>query len=109
MAMARKGPDNRMLRPHEMYLLAAMYWPYDEVGNAVNVAFEESGWETGAWNENGEDSRGLWQLNVEPDANPRLAMYNLFDPQLNAYWAYQLWKERGWQPWYNSAKRLGLI
>lgn len=100
----RKGvqaidPSNRQLRPHEMYLLCAMYWPYEEIGHAVAIAYRESGWNTGAHNTKGEDSRGLWQINVSYNAHPHLSNYNLFDPQVCAFFAYQLWKEQGWKPW----------
>ena len=90
-------------------MLAAMYWPLAEVDNAVDVAEIESGWRTHAHNTDGEDSRGPWQINVVPAAHPELAVWNLFDPQINAFFAAQIWRESGWAAWYNSAKRLGLI
>ena len=99
---------DRRLRRHEVTLLAAMYWPYAEIDNAVNVAQVESGWRTGARNTDGEDSRGLWQINVQ--AHPDYARLNLFDPQVNAYCAYQIWEHsKGWGPWRNAAKQLGLL
>jgi hypothetical protein len=90
-------------------MLAAMYFPLDQVDNAVDVAFLESGWRTHAHNTDGEDSRGLWQINVVPAAHPELAVWNLFDGQVNAYFAARIWEESGWAAWYNSAKTLGLI
>jgi len=99
--------SGRRLRRHEVTLLAAMYWPYDEIDNAVDVAYQESGWRTDAHNTDHEDSRGLWQINVE--AHPLLKDENLFDPQINAYWAYQIWKAaKNWSPWRNAARLLGL-
>lgn len=92
-------PSNRQLRLHEMVLLVAMYWPYEEIWHAVLIAYRESGFNTGAHNPKGEDSRGLFQINVAYNAHPQLANYNLFDPQVNAFFAYQLWKEQGWRPW----------
>jgi hypothetical protein len=86
-----------------------MYWPLSEVDNAVNVAQLESHWNTGAHNTNGEDSRGLLQVNVGPGAHPELAKWNLFDPQLNAYFAHTIWVRSGWEAWHNSAVLLGLI
>jgi hypothetical protein len=91
------GPNNRALTEAEVTGLAALYWPSQQVHNAVAVSGCESGFLTGAWAYLGEDSRGLWQLNVE--AHPELLLYDLFDPQINAYWAYDLWRRQGWGPW----------
>lgn len=99
----------RTLRRSEVTMLAAMYWPLGEVDNAVDVAFLESGFRTHAWNNTGEDSRGLWQVNVSTGAHPHLATTNLFDPQVNAYHAAEVWKQSGWRAWYNSAMRLHLL
>lgn len=99
----------RTLRRCEVTALACLYWPIEEADNAVDVAQLESGWRTSAWNTDGEDSRGLWQINVGEGAHPDLARYNLFDPQVNAWYAYHIWKSSGWRAWYNSAVRLGLI
>jgi hypothetical protein len=100
------GQDNRLLEPYEVRGLAAIYWPVDQVENAFRVTDCESGRWTGAWNYLREDSRGLLQLNVL--AHPEMAVYNLFDPQINFYWAYQLWKSQGWFPW-TCAHRLGIV
>ena len=37
-----------------------------------------------------EDSRGLWQINVDPSANPEYASWNLYNPDTNALAAIQL-------------------
>lgn len=102
-------PTVRTLRRAEVTLLAALYWPLDEIDNAVDVARLESAYSTGAWNITGEDSRGLWQINVGTGAHPHLAGVNLFDPQVNAFYAAVIWRESGWRAWYNSAVTLGLI
>lgn len=99
----------RTLQRAEVYALATLYWPLGQVENAVNVAFLESGFQTAARNISGEDSRGLWQINVAPGAHPELTAWNLFDPQVNAWFAARIWLESGWRAWYNSAKRLGLV
>jgi len=101
--------SGRTLRRSEVTMLAAMYFPLDQVDNAVNVAQLESRWRTDAHNTDGEDSRGLWQVNVGPGAHPELAAWNLFDGQVNAYFAAEIWRESGWAAWYYSAKALGLI
>jgi len=99
----------RTLRRCEVTALAVLYWPLEQADNAVEVAYLESGWRTHAWNNSGEDSRGLWQINVVPAAHPHLAAVNLFDPQVNAFYAHQLWSVSGWTPWLLSARRLRLL
>lgn len=99
----------RTLQYYEVWALAALYWPGPQVKNAVEVANLESGFRSNAHNTNGEDSRGLWQINVGEGAHPELAEWNLFDVQVNAYFAGQIWRASGWAAWYNSAKALGLL
>jgi hypothetical protein len=98
----------RLLRC-EISALASLYWPLADIDNAVDVAWIESGFQTAAWNRDNEDSRGLWQINVSGLAHPELARFNLWDPQVNAYYAARIWRDSGWKAWYNSAKQLGLL
>lgn len=100
------GPDNRLLVAAESEGLVAIYWPFEQRYNAWLVANCESGWWTGAHADVGEDSRGVFQLNVL--AHPELAAWNLYDPQINAYFAYQLWQQQGWSPW-TCAAILGIV
>jgi hypothetical protein len=93
----------------EVETLAAANWPSGQVTNAVNVAWLESKWFTGAHATVGEDSRGVWQINVAVGAHPELAVYNLYDPVVNAQQAYLIYVASGWGAWYNSAHALGLI
>ena len=51
---------------------------------AAAIAMGESGGNPGAHNTKGEDSRGLWQINVGPGANTQYRKTNLFDPRTNA-------------------------
>jgi len=99
----------RTLRRCEVTAIASLYFPLEHIDNAVNVAQIESGWNTAAWNNSGEDSRGLWQINVVEAAHPQYADYNLFDPQVCGYFAAIIWRASGWAAWYNAAKQLGLI
>lgn len=100
------GPDNRLLQDFEVYGLAALYWPASEAQHALDVARCESGLWTGAHATVGEDSRGLWQINV--NAWPAYGDWNLYDPQINAYFAATIWRALGWEPW-TCAKKLGLV
>jgi hypothetical protein len=86
--------------------LAVIYWPIANAAQALEVARCESGLWTGAWNSTGEDSRGLWQLNLK--AHPEFGTWNLFDPQINAYFAFHLWLAQGWGPW-TCAHKLGYV
>lgn|SRR5512147_1801612 len=105
-----KPVSARILTRAEIYGLVLPLWPLEEVDHAVDVCRLESGFNTGAHNTSGEDSRGLFQVNIAPGASPDLVRFNLWDAQLNAWVAYYyFWKPRGWHPWYNSAKALGLI
>lgn len=60
---------------------------------ALKICFCESSFNTNAHNTNGEDSRGLMQINV--DAHPHLANLNLFDPQINCNEAYKIYLQSG--------------
>lgn len=102
-------PSDRVLSRQEMETLAAKYWPPEEVENAVNVSqCESEGFHTGAWNRHGEDSRGLWQINL--NAWPQFASRNLFDPDTNAATAYYIWTVTSpkWNPW-TCAHNLGIV
>jgi hypothetical protein len=102
----RYGPDQRVLQDFEVMGLAAIYWPEVEVIRVLRVSRCESGLNTGAWNEVGEDSRGLLQLNLL--AHPQWARWNLFDPQINFWFGYHLWLAEGWRPW-TCAHTLGFV
>lgn len=88
--------------------LIARYFPRDQWANAYRVMLGESGGDPHSNNTKGEDSRGLFQLNVAAGANPELARYNLYDPETNVRIAAQMYAERGWQPW-TAARNLGLV
>ncbi len=64
----------------EIYLLAreAGFSP-DEAVTMTAIALAESGGETGAHNQSGEDSRGLWQINFDAHAD-RMAHLDFDDP-----------------------------
>ncbi|RSM35350.1 hypothetical protein DMA12_44690 [Amycolatopsis balhimycina DSM 5908] len=58
----------------------------DRAATMTAVALAESGGNSGAHNPHGEDSRGLWQINVRSHAT--LGQGNLYDPLTNAKAAY---------------------
>lgn len=67
---------------------------------AVAIAKGESAWNTRAHAlTSREDSRGLWQINV--NAHPWGKSINLYDGQTNAHAARRVWREAGgsFHPW----------
>lgn len=65
-----------------------------------NIALAESGGNPNAYNGVGLDnSHGLWQINVHPQANPDLAGMNLNDPEQNAQAARIIYDRQGPQAW----------
>lgn len=85
------------------------HWPRETWERAAAIAYQESGWDPNAHNTNGEDSRGLWQINVVPQANADLLyLGDMFDPMVNANAAVKVWRRQGWAAWVNAANRLGI-
>jgi hypothetical protein len=60
----------------------------DQSVTMTAIALAESGGNADAHNPNGEDSRGLWQINVK--AHPDLAHVDLYDPVENAKAAFRI-------------------
>lgn len=74
---------------------------------ALKICYCESSFNPLSHNTNNEDSRGLMQINV--DAHPEYSHLNLFDPQINANIAYQIFTETGnFQAW-TCARKLNLV
>jgi hypothetical protein len=74
---------------------------------ATKICYCESGFNTQAHNTNGEDSRGLMQINI--DAHPEYSSFDLFDPDINTQIAYEIFSESGnFQAW-TCASQLGLV
>ncbi|GLY15319.1 transglycosylase SLT domain-containing protein [Kineosporia rhizophila] len=70
----------------------------DQATTMTAIALAESGGRAGAHNPRGEDSRGLWQINVQ--AHRHLAEHDLYDPSENARAAYEVSRQgRDVSPW----------
>jgi cell wall-associated NlpC family hydrolase len=70
----------------------------DQAVTMTAIALAESGGESKAHNPDGEDSRGLWQINV--NAHPQLANSDLYDPMVNAQAAFAISaRGRNVAPW----------
>jgi cell wall-associated NlpC family hydrolase len=90
---ARQGIYNHVMprfSAEQIYAFArkAGFSP-DESATMTAVALAESGGNSRAHNQHGEDSRGLWQINAR--AHPDLAQkYDLYDPHQNARAAFEV-------------------
>lgn len=103
------------------------FWPETEWDNAAGIAELESGWDAFALldtasrfggcgasmgqrdgvNITAERSVGYFQINA---CNfPSWEWQRFYNTRHNAGTAHMLWQGRGWQPWFFSATRLGLI
>ena len=114
--------------PDEIAAPIMEFWPESEWDNAASISYLESNWRWDAEldSTNGgripcgtiiderdgvkitaEHSIGYFQINAcnFPTWNPA----HLFNARQNAGTAHSLWSQRGWSPWYFSAKTLGLI
>lgn len=113
--------------PRELVAVVMEFWPESEIDNALAIAQLESGWNAFALNDSAtrvggcgvpigtidgqtitsERSVGYFQINScnFPSWNP----WQFYNARHNAGTAHLLWSTRGWQPWYFSAKRLGLL
>jgi len=76
-----------------------------DVATMVAIAMAESGGRPGAHNPHGEDSRGLWQVNVKAHGEK---YGDLYDPLTNARAAYDVWKNSGsFNPWTVTHEKRG--
>jgi len=114
--------------PAELQLSVREFWPESEWDHAVSISRLESGWSAFAQADTrdadhpcgaflhyidgvivvAEWSIGWFQINacnLAPDWVPE----HLFNTRHNVGTAHKMWSERGWQPWYFSAKILGLL
>jgi hypothetical protein len=103
-------------------------WPQELWGDAVDVAYRESGFKKLAVNDslirfyrtgeaaapvNGipsslELSIGYFQVNVLT-CPPDWEWLTLVDAHVNAWAAYQIYQRQGWAAWFHTATGLGLI
>lgn len=114
--------------PVELQQSIFEFWPGDQWDNAARVSYLESGWSAFAERDTrdpqhpcgsrlatiagqvvtAEWSIGWFQINacnLPPDWTPA----HLYNTRHNVGTAHAMWFERGWSPWYFSAKKLGLL
>ena len=113
--------------PEEIQGPIREFWPEEEWDNAASISFLESGWRWDAKMDTrtpdhpcgaslgsrggvvftAEFSIGYFQINAcnFPDWDSG----GFYNARQNAGTAHALWAQRGWTPWYFSARQLGLI
>jgi len=114
--------------PQELRDAIVEFWPQDEWDHAAAIAELESGWDAFAVADTrtvdqpcgsvidqvagvdvtAEYSIGWFQINA-CNLPPEWVPENLFNTRHNCGTAHAMWADRGWQPWFFSAKRLGLL
>ncbi len=73
----------------------------DQATTMTAVALAESGGNSSSHNSHGEDSRGLWQINL--NAHPQWRDRDLYDPKINAQLAYEVSRQgRDVSPWTST-------
>lgn len=113
--------------PLELQVAVTEFWPEREWDHAVSIAKLESNWDAFALADtrdaghpcgsvirhvdgvavSAELSVGYFQLNACNFEGWEWQRF--YNARHNAGTAHALWDERGWHPWYFSAKQLGLI
>ena len=121
------GRSTELDAPAELVAAVDEFWPVDQVDNAIAIAELESGFDAFAVADTrdpqhpcgsfirtirgvavfAELSVGYFQINA---CNfPDWEWQRFYNARHNAGTAHLLWAQRGWSPWYFSAKKLGLI
>jgi Lysozyme like domain len=88
------------------------YWPKDTQATALAIMQLESGGRADAHlysDKTGDDSWGCFQVNRYGALRGRPFPDWLTDPNNNVQYAVGLYRVHGWQPWRNSAIKLGLL
>lgn len=113
--------------PAELQVAIQEFFPEQEWDNAASIAMLESAFDAFALDDStdadhpcgaiirkvqgvpvsAERSVGYFQINACDF--PQWEWQRLYNARHNAGTAHMLWAERGWQPWYFSAKQLGLL
>jgi hypothetical protein len=113
--------------PAELQVAIREFWPENEWENAAAIAELESGWNAFALNDSATKAGGcgkhIGQIQGVPITSERSVGYfqinacnfptwewqRFYNARHNAGTAHLLWEQRGWQPWFFSGQRLGLL
>jgi hypothetical protein len=92
---------NRQYSTDEVKALIRQMWPADSVDKALDVAWKESNYLSGA--DNGICCLGVFQINYSSHkrrlAARGLGREGLFDARVNIEIAVEIFNEQGWSPW----------
>lgn len=120
--------DDARTPPAELTAAVEEFFPESEWDHAYQVSLLESGWSAFAENNStdaahpcgsylrtqggvrvtAERSIGWFQINA-CNLPADWTAEHLFNTRHNVGTAHAMWAERGWSPWYFSAKQLGLL
>jgi hypothetical protein len=113
--------------PAELAAVIKQFWPEHEWDNAANISKLESGWNAFAILDTTDDThpcgspvgyyegvpvsaeRSVGYFQINTCNYPGWEWARFYNAWHNAGTAHHLWSQRGWQPWFFSARRLGLI
>lgn len=84
--------------------LVSQHFPDSQIDNALLVISKESG---GDPNAKSPGNYGLFQINLVHSAKVGGDLNSLFDPEVNARVARQIWGASGWQPFYAVCPKNG--
>lgn len=113
--------------PCELQCAIREFWPEEEWENAANISQLESGWNAFAVADTRDPEHpcgsylrtvagvavstefSLGYFQIDACNFPTWPAERFFNARHNAGTAHALWADRGWRPWYFSARTLGLI
>lgn len=113
--------------PAELVVSVREFFPEEEWDNALRVSRLESNWDAFALNDSTDERHPCGSIigrsgNVNISAERSIGYFQinscnfpdwewarLYNARHNVGTAHMLWAERGWSPWYFSARTLKLI
>lgn len=113
--------------PLELQVSIQQFWPPVQWDNAAAIAQLESGFNAFALHDSTDDAhpcgaelgvndsqvitaeRSVGYFQINSCNFPDWEWQRLYNANHNAGTAHMLWAERGWAPWFFSAKTLGLL
>lgn len=113
--------------PEELRVSIAEFWPEEEWDNAAKIAFLESHFDAFALNDSTDEThpcgsylrtidgvrvsaeRSIGYFQINSCNYPDWEWQRFYNARHNAGTAHELWSQRGWGPWYFSARQLRLL
>jgi len=113
--------------PDELATAVREFFPDTEWDHAVSISYLESGWNALALRDTtdsahscGADLADIGQPGVSAEVSiswfqinscnfPGWISGTLYNTRQNVGTAHMLWADRGWEPWFFSARSLGLL